>query len=92
MILRGDTATTEEEETDENPGGNKDPRLVHHADDDALAFFIAQIKEENSNNNMAQHEHTLAGGLHERCEMELAAYRQLPSLPILNEKRSTLIL
>jgi hypothetical protein len=88
MILRGDTATTEEEETYDNPGGNEDPFLASNADDNDLAFCIDQITEANTNDNMAQQEHTPAGGLDEQCEMELAAYRQLPSLPILNENKS----
>jgi hypothetical protein len=90
MILRGDTVTTEEEETYDNPGrneGNKDPFLASNAEDDDLAFFIDQITEANANDNTAQQEHTPAGGLGEQCEMELAAYRRLPSLPILNEKK-----
>jgi hypothetical protein len=93
MSLRGSTTMTEEEETDDNPGGNQDPYLVPHADGDDLAFFIDQITDANANGNMAQQEHTRAGGICEQCEVELAAYRgQLPSLLILNEKRSTMIL
>ena len=91
MILRGgDMVTAEEEEdNDENPGVNKDPYLgAPHADDKDLAFFINQIAEANANHNMAQQDNAPpAGGLREQCEMELAAYSQLPSLPILYEKK-----
>ena len=92
MILRADKGTVEEEQEtdDENPRGNQEPACcpVPDADDDDIAFFIDQNTEANANNNMAQQEHAaLAGGIRERCEMELAAYRQLPSLLIRNEKK-----
>ena len=92
MIQRADKATVEEEEMDDNPRGNQEPRLATDEDDDDIAFFIDQNTEANANDNMAQQEHTLAGGIREQCEMELAAYRQLPSLPIRNEKRRAMIL
>jgi hypothetical protein len=83
MIRRAATSPTEEEEeTYDNPRGNQEPCNAPDADDDDIAFFIDQNAEANTNNIRAQQEHTLAGGLCEQCEMELAAYRQLPSLPI----------
>jgi hypothetical protein len=83
MILRADTATEQEEETDDNPGGNQELCIASDADDDDIAFFIDLNTEAKANYNKAQQEHTLtAGGLCEQCEMELAAYRQLPKLPI----------
>jgi hypothetical protein len=88
MILRADKATeNEEERVDDNPRGNQEPCSAPDADDDDIAFFIDQNTEANANDNMAQQGHTLAGGIREQCEMELAAYRQLPSLPIRNEKK-----
>jgi hypothetical protein len=89
MILRGDKATVEEEETDDNdnPRGNQEPCPAPNMDDDDIAFFIDQNTEANANNNMALQEHTIAWGIREQCEMELAAYRQLHSLPIQNERK-----
>jgi hypothetical protein len=89
MILKKGKATVEEEETydNNNPRGYQEPCPVPDADDDDIAFFINQNTEANANNNMAQQEHTITGGIREQCGMELAAYRQLPSVSIQNERK-----